>query len=167
MTEITWFDFSPDAGPQCLCSWCGKTVVVDDPIRVVNNLMGLEARFHPVCYAEVGFVFKDGHPQRGAAPYRLNRALGTGVPHSWEKTIYGMAVREWLDRERIGTPIHASAIPKVIDYLNYYIFGPCWSGPAVTNLRLTAHTMQGIGDIESFLEQLSSIGINPFVKEEA
>lgn len=48
MRFVAWFAESPDAGPECLCSWCGQPILEDQgiPIRMFDKEAGLEARFH-------------------------------------------------------------------------------------------------------------------------
>lgn len=53
---ITWFRDSPDAGPACTCSLCGKPILDEQiPIRCWDDENpGWEARFHfDPCFAEV------------------------------------------------------------------------------------------------------------------
>jgi hypothetical protein len=47
--KITWFTDSPDAGPDCLCSLCGRPIKVM-PLRVFDSAMNKEARFHIDCW---------------------------------------------------------------------------------------------------------------------
>lgn len=43
-----WFTDSPDAGENCPCSRCGKTIEEKDtPLRVFDD--GRERRYHPEC----------------------------------------------------------------------------------------------------------------------
>lgn len=53
-SRVTWFEDSPDVGPDCLCSVCGKPITEGVPVRVFDNETGKEARFHqPGCWNEV------------------------------------------------------------------------------------------------------------------
>ena len=50
MTAVTWFTDSPDAGPDCICSWCGRPIL-DIPSRIWHFAAkgeDKEARFHLV-----------------------------------------------------------------------------------------------------------------------
>ena len=51
---FTWFEDSPDTGPECLCSKCGKAILEGDtPIRLWDDEKGKEARFHIDCWNEI------------------------------------------------------------------------------------------------------------------
>lgn len=53
---ITWFTNSPDAGPDCICSLCGRPILENEvPIRFWDDESpDLEARLHfDPCYQEV------------------------------------------------------------------------------------------------------------------
>jgi hypothetical protein len=62
---ITWFNDSPDAGPACICSVCGKAILVpedDDfdcvpPLRMFDVNNKTEARFHEGCWRKVWHLF--------------------------------------------------------------------------------------------------------------
>lgn len=49
------FTDSPDAGPECLCSRCGKPITEDDgpPIRAWPENSNCEYRYHPVCLGAI------------------------------------------------------------------------------------------------------------------
>ena len=64
--NIKWFATSPEEGPACTCSWCGKPILADEddegePVELAegespairmwdqNTIPMLEARFHPRC----------------------------------------------------------------------------------------------------------------------
>lgn len=49
MADAVWFTDSPDLGPDCLCSWCGKAIEDDVPIRIFDEKSGQETRFHQTC----------------------------------------------------------------------------------------------------------------------
>lgn len=48
--SIMWFDDSPNAGPDCLCSYCGQPIH-DIPLRIFDD--NGEARFHEICLSIV------------------------------------------------------------------------------------------------------------------
>lgn len=57
-TFVRWFEDSPDAGSDCICSYCGEAIMppADDedvefypPLRFTHNPTGLEIRFHEPC----------------------------------------------------------------------------------------------------------------------
>jgi predicted amidophosphoribosyltransferase len=48
----TWFDTSPDPGPDCICSVCEAPIDQSEivPIRIFDDETNLEARFHYRCW---------------------------------------------------------------------------------------------------------------------
>ncbi|HWQ96304.1 MAG TPA: hypothetical protein VN368_02915 [Candidatus Methylomirabilis sp.] len=44
---------SPDAGPDCLCSRCGKPIL-DSPLRYWPEDGSYEYRYHPACLGLMG-----------------------------------------------------------------------------------------------------------------
>lgn len=47
--RVMMFPDSPEPGPDCLCSWCGKAVLTL-PKRLFDMESGCEARFHEGCF---------------------------------------------------------------------------------------------------------------------
>lgn len=50
--HLVWFDDSPDAGPDCLCSYCGRPILHEVPFRMFYGGAGKEARLHSGCVEE-------------------------------------------------------------------------------------------------------------------
>ena len=49
--QLTWWKDSPDAGPDCYCSLCGKPIdELDIPIRQFDTQRNQEQRFHMECF---------------------------------------------------------------------------------------------------------------------
>ena len=52
--RLKWFADSPDAGPECICSLCGKPIEEPEiPLRLFDSEKNVEARLHTACWNEV------------------------------------------------------------------------------------------------------------------
>jgi hypothetical protein len=50
--QLTFYEDSPDAGPNCPCSLCGKPIM-ENVIRMWDTDTNLEGRFHQDCFNKV------------------------------------------------------------------------------------------------------------------
>lgn len=54
LSELTFFEDSPDVGPECICSLCGDSIEEPDmPLRLYRETDGKEARLHFPCWNRI------------------------------------------------------------------------------------------------------------------
>lgn len=152
---VTWYDTSPDAGPECLCSLktCGQPIDADTvPIRVFDEATGREARFHPGCYSDFLALTQ-------AAPAWNAEAYNGGLPFYWadESTDLPAAVNAFLAGQ--ATP---AQLARVVQYLDYYIQAPVWRGDdALDDLRRRAPGLTTADEISAWIHRCLEIGLDP------
>lgn len=167
--RLTWYQDSPDAGPNCLCSICGNPIH-GTPRRVFGcdeTLVVNEARFHDCCYDEISYAFTGiGRKHESNMPGYIF-AKGMYIPRRWQDDRSGrlpQAVMAYLYWEPDMNPLDPPLLRLLVDYLIHYIDAPCWNGnfvPEIADLRLQAGSLQSANDVRAWIEACMVIGLDP------
>jgi len=160
---LTWFETSPDVGPDCLCSWCGQPIEDVLPIRWYDNQSGREARFHNDCHWDYMTI-----PH--ITTYIPGPRMG-GVPlypvFHWQDLRFDRvrpAIKSFIDYGAGQGPEPSNVDLEIVRrWFEYIITAPCWycAGDELVELQQSVKTLQNITQLREWLDQALELGIDP------